>query len=81
MGVSAHTAGLKKDGTCVAVGNNSYGQCNTSGWGWKDIVQVACGEYCTVVLKKDGTCLAIGKNSDGQCNVSGWKDIKQIVCG
>ncbi|MBG9944638.1 hypothetical protein ABD77_22215 [Brevibacillus formosus] len=29
---SAHTVGLKLDGTVVAVGDNEYGQCNVSGW-------------------------------------------------
>ena len=30
-----HTVGLKKDGTCVAVGQNENGQCNVSDW--KDV--------------------------------------------
>ncbi|MHC4911482.1 MAG: RCC1-like domain-containing protein, partial [Planctomycetota bacterium] len=33
-----HTVGLKTDGTAVAVGCNSNGQCDVSGW--TDIVQV-----------------------------------------
>ena len=32
MGVSVHTVGLKKDGTCVAIGDNSDKQCNVSDW-------------------------------------------------
>ena len=36
MGLMDHTIGIKKDGTCVAVGHNYYGQCNVSDW--KDIV-------------------------------------------
>lgn len=31
-GVSLTTVGLKSDGTVLAVGNNEYGQCNTSDW-------------------------------------------------
>jgi alpha-tubulin suppressor-like RCC1 family protein len=27
-----HTVGLKADGTVVAVGDNSFGQCNVGGW-------------------------------------------------
>jgi len=27
-----HTVGLKADGTVVAVGLNSFGQCNVDGW-------------------------------------------------
>ena len=36
MGVSYHTIGLKKNGTCVSTGENYYKQCNVSDW--KDIV-------------------------------------------
>ena len=36
-----HTVGLKSDGTVVAVGSNSYGQCNVDGW--SGIVQVTAG--------------------------------------
>ena len=48
-----HTVGLKADGTVVAVGDNSYGQCNISSW--SGIVQVAAGYEHTVGLKADGT--------------------------
>ncbi|MDH4270099.1 MAG: RCC1 domain-containing protein [Dehalococcoidia bacterium] len=27
-----HTLGLKNDGTVIAVGYNSHGQCNVSSW-------------------------------------------------
>ena len=70
-GGGGYTVGLKSDGTCVAVGKNSEGQCNVSGW--RNIVAIACGYHYTVGLKSDGTCVAVGKNSDGQCNVSSWK--------
>ena len=79
MGVMNHTIGLKKDGTCVGVGYNYYGQCNVSSW--KDIKQIVCGYNYTVGLKKDGTCVAVGDNNNGQCNVEDWTDIKQVSCG
>lgn len=28
----AHSVGLKADGTVVATGDNTYGQCNVTGW-------------------------------------------------
>ena len=62
--------GLRADGTVVAVGDNSYGQCDVTSW--TDIVQVAAGAYHTVGLKADGTVVAVGWNNYGQCNVTGW---------
>jgi hypothetical protein len=44
-----HRVGLKDDGTVVAVGDNTYGQCNVGNW--TDITKVAAGGYHTVGLK------------------------------
>ena len=78
MGVmNDHTVGVKKDGTCVAIGDNYYGQCNVSSW--KDIKQIAAGINHTVGLKKDGTCVAAGYIFYGQYNVSSWKDIVLLM--
>jgi hypothetical protein len=74
-----HNVGVKSDGTCVAVGNNNYGQCNVSSW--TDIIQVACGDYHTVGVKSDGTCVVVGRNNYGQCDVSSWTNIVKIACG
>ena len=76
---SYHIVGRKKDGTVVACGSNSAGQCNVSKW--KDIVKVSCGIDHTVGLKSDGTVLTCGYNSDPGCNISSWKDIIDIECG
>jgi len=54
----------------VAVGANSWGQCNVTGW--MGIVQVSAGWGHTVGVKSDGTVVAVGMNDYGQCNVSGW---------
>ena len=77
MGLSLHSVGIKKDGTCMAVGYNHYGQCNVQDW--TDIVQVSCGEDYTIGLKSDGTCIAIGNNAFGQCNISDWKDVVLLM--
>ena len=66
---NVHTVGLKADGTVVAVGGNSYGQCNVGSW--SNITQVAATGH-TVGLKADGTVVAVGYNNYGQCNVGGW---------
>ena len=71
-----YTAGLKRDGTVVTVGDNSFGQCDVSGW--TDIVAISAGGRYTVGLKSDGTVVAVGDNSYDQCDVSGWTDIVAI---
>ena len=73
---STHTVGLKKDGTCVAVGNNAYGQCMVSEW--TDIVAIAAGNNHTVGIKSDGTCVAAGSNNNGECNVTEWTNIVKV---
>jgi len=74
-----HTVGLRVDGTVVAVGDNSHGQCNVGNW--KDIVQVAADGDHTVGLKADGTVVAVGWNKWGQCDVDNWTDIVQVAAG
>ena len=73
-----HIVGLKSDGTVVAVGDNKYGQCNTSNW--INIIAIETShEGHTVGLKSDGTVVATGKNDVGQCNVSEWTEIIAIA--
>ena len=74
-----YTAGLKRDGTVVTVGDNSFGQCDVSGW--TDIVAISAGGRYTVGLKSDGTVVAVGDNSYDQCDVSGWTDIVAVSEG
>lgn len=74
-----HTVGLRNDGTVVAVGENSDGQCNVSDW--TNIVAVSAGYYHTVGLRSDGTVVAVGSNTYGQNNVSSWTDIVAIDAG
>lgn len=61
-----HTVGLKSDGTLVAVGDDTYGQCDFSDTEqWSDIVKVATGDWYTVGLKSDGTVVMTGDNFSG----------------
>ena len=53
-----HTVGVKSDGTVVAVGDNSKGQCNITNW--THSVRVAAGARHTVRLKDDGTVHVMG---------------------
>jgi len=73
---SSHVVALMADGTVVAAGDNSYGQCNVQSW--TDIVSIAAGEYHTVGLKADGTVVAVGQNNYDQCNTSGWTGIRTL---
>src|SRR4030042_1647774 len=76
-----HTVGLSTNGTVVAVGYNTFGQCNVSGWSGTGIVQVAAGDMHTVGRRSDGTVVAVGLNDWGQCNVGGWTNIIQVAAG
>jgi len=76
---SEHTVGLKSDGTAVAVGDNTHGQCDVGEW--EDIIQVAAGGYHTVGLQLDGTLIAAGDDTHGQCNVGEWEGITQVTAG
>ena len=74
-----HTVGLKADGTIVAVGENSYSQCDVKAW--KNIVSVACGEWYTVGLEDDGTVVSKGNNVYGECRLTHWGGIISVACG
>lgn len=77
-----YTVGLLADGTVIAAGDNTYGQCNVSDW--TDISAVSAGDYYTVGLKKDGTVVSTkftGEYYFGQTSVSGWTDIIAVSAG
>lgn len=74
-----HTVGLAADGTVLACGDDSFGQCQVSGW--KDVTAVAAGAYHTAALLSDGTVKAAGRNSEGQCAVEKWRGVVRIACG
>lgn len=72
-----HTVGLRKDGTVVAVGNNSNGRCNVYGDDWKDIIAIAAGDTHTLGLKSDGTIVVAGSKSMAD-TVSEWENRESI---
>lgn len=71
--------GLKADGTVIAVGDNSYKQCDVNSW--TDILAICCGANFTMGLKKDYTVVFTGDNSSLQGEVSHWTDIIAISGG
>ena len=74
-----HTVGLQSNGTVVAVGDDTHGQCDVGDW--EDIIQVAAGEQHTVGLTNNGTVVAVGGNDYGQCGIGDWVDIVQVGTG
>lgn len=72
-----HTAALKNDGTVLACGDDSFGQCQVSAW--HSVKQICAGAYHTVGLLEDGTVIAAGRNDEGQCDVGDWRDIVAVT--
>ena len=69
----------KSDGTVVAAGNSTYGQCDVSDW--TDIVAISAGAY-TEGLKSDGAVVMAGDNGTDlfrypkdEIHVRDWTDI------
>jgi hypothetical protein len=60
----------RSDGSVIAWGFNSYGQCNVPALPpGQTYVEFAAGAYHTVARRSDGSVIAWGWNDDGQCNV------------
>ncbi|MBD5396454.1 MAG: chromosome condensation regulator [Lachnospiraceae bacterium] len=82
---SGHTVGLRADGTVVAVGDNSYGQCNVTGKEWRNIVAIAAGDWHTVGLRADGTVVSTKPDDApfylGACDVDDWEGIIEVSAG
>ena len=74
-----HSLALRSDGTVLASGDNSRGQCNVGSW--SGITMLAAGRMHSVGLRSDGTVVACGDNSEGQCNVGSWSDIVSVAAG
>jgi alpha-tubulin suppressor-like RCC1 family protein len=74
-----HTAGLKSDGTVVAVGENRWGECDVGSW--TDIIQIAAGGDHTVGVRSDGTVVAAGRNDGGCCEVDNWTGVTEVAAG
>ena len=72
-----HTAALRRDGTVLACGDNSYGECDVSAW--RHVKAICAGAYHTVGLLEDGTVVAAGRSDEGQCEVGEWRDIVAIA--
>ena len=72
-----HTLALKTDGTVLACGDDSFGQCGVDKW--QRVKAVSAGAYHSVALFADGTVAAVGRNDEGQCETGQWRDIVAIT--
>ncbi len=76
-----HAVALRKDGTMVAWGDNSVGQCGFPP-GLSGVKTLDGGTGNTIALKHDGTVVAWGDNYWGQCDVpAGLADVATISVG
>ena len=64
-----HLVGLKADGTVVATGDNSNGQCDVMGW--DNVAKIYAAYNETFAIRKDGTVLATGA-------VENYSEIKKM---
>ncbi len=75
-----YTVGLRSDGTVVAAGDNTYGQCDVADW--NGVVAIDTYNSYTVGLRYDGTVVAAGclgwKGADVRPYVSDWTDIAAV---
>ncbi|MBK6900900.1 MAG: hypothetical protein IPH09_17155 [bacterium] len=63
-----HSLGLRSDGSIVAWGSNSRGECRVPAPN-RDFVAVSSHSFHSLGLKADGRIVAWGDNGSGQCNV------------
>ena len=72
-----HTVALRSDGTVLACGDDSFGQCQTQPW--RGVKAVCAGAYHTAALLGDGRVVAVGRNDEGQCETKEWRDIVAVT--
>lgn len=70
---------LLEDGKVLAFGDNSYGQCDVTGW--SDIVAIDASDCHTVGLKSDGSVVAAGRSGEKQCDVGQYSGVVAIAAG
>jgi len=74
-----HGLAIRSDGSLVAWGSNSYGQCNVPGG--NDFIAIAGGSRHSIALKSDGSIIGWGDNTNGQIDVPEGNDFVAIASG
>lgn len=77
---SCFVAGLTKEGKVVYSGEGVKNE-QPDVDGWKDIVDIACGENCIVALDGHGKVHGSGHNGSGQLAVTDWENVADIDAG
>lgn len=72
---ATHSVALKPDGTVVAFGDNSAGQCNVEHW--TDIIAISAAQKLTIGLKADGMVVT----TDDEMNLENWHGVVAISAG
>ena len=73
-----HTLLLNSDGTVLAAGKNSNGQCEVTDW--ENIIAISAGESHSAGIRSDGTVAAAGPSEMVE-PLSAWTDIAKISAG
>lgn len=76
-----HGLALRRDGTIMAWGDNSYGQSDVPP-GLRRVTSISAGADFSLALLADGTVVAWGDNSYGQLDIPpGLQNVTAIAAG
>ncbi len=74
-----HTLGVRTDGTVVAAGQNTDGQCDVGTW--TNIIYAAAGNNLSVGVKEDGSVVYAGASIPGIEELASWTNVKKVAVG
>ncbi|MCL2633048.1 MAG: TIR domain-containing protein [Oscillospiraceae bacterium] len=74
-----HVLGLKSDGTVLAMGGGSFGQCNVASW--KDIIAIHAGWFNSFGITRNGDVLIVGDRYGYDEKIIKARDVIMITAG
>ncbi len=75
-----YSVALRSDGTVVAYGLNTSGQCTVPTW-LSGVADIAAGHRHCLALRDDGTVVGWGSNAYGEADASGLNNVVAIAAG